>query len=42
LEENMAKYIDIIHFKDNEFEVTAATTVEETKQVLTAGFDCVT
>jgi hypothetical protein len=32
----------VVHFKDSEFEVTTATTVEEAKQVLTAGFDYVT
>jgi hypothetical protein len=36
------KYIGMIHFKDDEFEVTTATTVEEAKQVLSAGFDYVT
>jgi len=32
----------LIHFEDNEFEVAPATTVEEAKQILTAGFDYVT
>jgi len=32
----------MIHFKDDEFEVTTATTIEEAKQVLSAGFDYVT
>jgi len=36
------KYIHMIHFKDDEFEVTTATTIEEAKQVLSAGFDYVT
>jgi integrase len=40
--ENAMKYIGLIHFKDDEFEVTTATTVEEAKQVLSAGFDYVT
>lgn len=40
--ENTMKYIGMIHFKDDEYEVTTATTVEEAKQVLTAGFDYVT
>ncbi|MFX1521534.1 MAG: hypothetical protein ACFFCD_16625 [Promethearchaeota archaeon] len=40
--ENTMKYIGMIHFKDSEFEVTTATTVEEAKQVLSAGFDYVT
>jgi integrase len=40
--ENTMKYIGPVHFKDDEFEVTTATTVEEAKQVLSAGFDYVT
>ena len=36
------KYIRLIHFEDNEFEVATATTVEEAKQILTAGFDYIT
>ncbi|OGD46870.1 hypothetical protein A3K79_03845 [Candidatus Bathyarchaeota archaeon RBG_13_46_16b] len=40
--ENTMKYIGLIHFKDDEFEVATATTVEEAKQVLSAGFDYVT
>jgi hypothetical protein len=32
----------LINFKDDEYEVTTATTVEEAKQVLSAGFDYVT
>jgi hypothetical protein len=36
------KYIRMIHFEDNEFEVAVATTVEEAKQILSAGFDYVT
>jgi len=32
----------VIHFEDSEFEVATATTVEEAKQILTAGFDFVT
>lgn len=39
--ENSMKYIGMINFKDDDFEVTTATTVEEAKQVLTAGFDYV-
>jgi len=31
-----------INFKDDEFEVVTATTVEEAKQVLSGGFDYVT
>lgn len=40
--ENTMKYIGMLHFKDDEFEVTATTTVEEDKQALTAGFQYVT
>jgi len=40
--ENTMKYISMIHFKDDEFEVTTATTIEEAKQILSAGFDYVT
>ena len=36
------KYIRLIHFEDNEFEVTPAPTVEEAKQILNAEFDYVT
>jgi hypothetical protein len=40
--ENTMKYISMIHFKGDEFEVTTATTVEEAKKVLEAGFDYIT
>jgi hypothetical protein len=40
--ENTMKYIGLIHSKDDEFEVTTATTVEEAKQVLSASFEYVT
>jgi hypothetical protein len=40
--ENTMKYISMIHFKDDEFEVTTATTVEGAKKVLEAGFDYMT
>jgi integrase len=40
--ENTMKYISMIHFKDDDFEVTTATTVEEAKQVLSSGFDYIT
>jgi integrase len=40
--ENTMKYIGMINFKDDEFEVATATTVDEAKQVLSAGFDYVT
>ena len=36
------KYIGMIHFKGDEFDATTATTVEEAKQVLSAGFEYVT
>jgi integrase len=39
---NTMKYIGMINFKDDEFEVATATTVEEAKQVLSVGFDYVT
>jgi len=39
--ENTMKYISMIHFKNDEFEVTTTTTVEEAKKVLEAGFDYV-
>ncbi len=40
--ENSMKYIGMINFKDDEFEVTTATTVEEAKKALSAGFNYVT
>ena len=40
--ENTMKYIGMIDFKDDEFEVATATTVEEAKQVISSGFDYVT
>lgn len=36
------KYTQLIQFKDDDYEVTSATTVEEAKQILAAGFDYVT
>jgi len=39
---NTMKYIGMIHFKDDEFEVTTATTVDEAKTILAAGFDYIT
>jgi hypothetical protein len=33
------KYIGMINFKTNEYEVTTATDVEEAKKVLAAGFE---
>ena len=40
--ENTMKYIGMIDFKDDEFEVATATTVEEAKKILSQGFDYVT
>ena len=36
------KYTQLVHFKDDEFDVTTATTVEEAKEILEAGFDYIT
>lgn len=38
---NTLKYTQLVQFKDDEFEVATATTVEETKKALEAGFDYV-
>jgi hypothetical protein len=40
--EKTMKYIRMLYFKDDEFEVATATRLEETKQVLTAGSDYIT
>jgi integrase len=40
--ENTMKYTQLIQFKDSEYEVTTATTIEEAKTVLSAGFEYVT
>ena len=37
--ESIMKYIHMIQFKDDEFDVATATTVEEIKQLLSAGFE---
>ena len=37
-----ARYTQLVQFRDDEFEVTTATTVDEAKEVLAAGFDYVT
>jgi len=37
--ENSMKYIHTIDFKDDEFDVATATTVEEVKQLASAGFE---
>ena len=36
------KYTQIIQFKDREYEVTSATTIEDAKAILTACFEHVT
>lgn len=33
------KYTQLVHFKDDEFDVTKATTVDEVKELLAAGLD---
>lgn len=40
--ENTMKYTELIQFKDDDYEVTSATTIEEAKIVLSAGFEYVT
>ncbi len=40
--QNTMKYIHMIHFKDDEFEVATASTIEEAKKIITAGFEYVT
>jgi integrase/ribosomal protein L37AE/L43A len=40
--DNTMKYIHMITFKDDEFEVGSATTVEEAKKLLSVGFDYIT
>ena len=40
--ENTMKYIGMIDFKDDKFEVTTATTIEEAKKALCNGFEYVT
>jgi len=37
--QNTMKYIPMIKFEDSEFEVAAATTIEEEKELLKTGFD---
>lgn len=39
---NTMKYIGMINFRDDEFEVTTATTVEEAKKILSSGFNYIT
>ncbi|MDI6905204.1 MAG: hypothetical protein QMD13_06940 [Candidatus Bathyarchaeia archaeon] len=33
------KYIHMLHFKNGEFDVATATTVEEVKKIVAAGFE---
>ncbi|MCJ7425021.1 hypothetical protein MUP01_12255 [Candidatus Bathyarchaeota archaeon] len=40
--ENTMKYTQLVTFKDHEFEVATATTVEEAKKTLAVGFEYVT
>ena len=40
--ENTMKYTQLIQFKDNEYEVATAQTVDEAKTVISAGFEYVT
>jgi integrase len=37
--ENTMKYIHMLHFKDNEFDVATATSVEDVKKLAAAGFE---
>ena len=37
--ENTMKYTQLIHFKDSEYEVATATTIEEAKTIIAAGFE---
>ena len=39
---NTMKYIGMIDFKDSDFEVTTASTVDEAKRILEQGFDYIT
>jgi len=36
------KYIHMMPFKDDEFDVTAATTIEEAKKLIAIGFEYIT
>jgi hypothetical protein len=40
--ENSMKYLGLLNLKDDQFEVTTATTIEEAKKILGSGFDYVT
>lgn len=39
---NTMKYTQLVHFKDDQFHVATATTVEEAKELLATGFDYIT
>lgn len=39
--ENTMKYTQLIQFKDSEYEVATATTIEQAKSVIAAGFEYV-
>ena len=40
--ESTLKYTKLVQFKDDEFDVATATTVEEAKELLAIGFDYIT
>jgi len=40
--ESTLKYTQLVHFKDDEFDVATATNVDEAKELLAAGFDYIT
>jgi len=40
--QNTLKYTQLIQFKDSEFEVATATSVEEAKELLASGFEYIT
>ena len=37
--ENTMKYIHMVHFKDDEFDIATASTVEDVKKLAAAGFE---
>jgi len=37
--QNTMKYTQLVHFKDDEFDVATATTIGEAKELLAVGFD---
>lgn len=40
--QNTMKYTQLVHFENDEFEVAAATNIEEAKQLLAVGFNYIT